>query len=162
MVRGDPRPRDAGTTCGHDVAMAHQSLDDVDVLSPAHEARGVVVPPPLSKVPTGQSCPSPSLYNQIVQRPRPVTTTEAPVAPWVGEQVQGHREIGPQLIQVLAEHVRQLVGDGRQLAALADERDTPSVKVGLQVHQFFHRWFPARLTGAHVSASRGRSHLALT
>src|ERR1039458_1568194 len=73
------------------VGVAHQSLDDVDVLAPAHEARGIAVAPPVSKVPTGRSRRGPGLYHQVVQRPRPVTTAEAPVAPWVGEQGRWHR-----------------------------------------------------------------------
>jgi len=122
--------------------VAHQSLDDVDVLAP-DEARGVAVTPPVSKVPTGHASRGPGLYHEIVQRPRPVTTTEAPVAPWVGEQVWGLRELGPQLFEVLAERVRQQVrnGDHPRFAALADERDTPSLKVdllGAQVDQFLH------------------------
>ena len=102
-------------------------LDDVNVLAPAHEARGIAVRPPVSKVPSGHSRRGPGLYHQIVQRPRPVTTAEAPVAPWVGEQVRGLGETRPQLFQVLAEHVRQQVGNGDhpRLASLADERDPP-------------------------------------
>ena len=123
--------------------MAHETLDDVDVLAPAHEARGIAVTPPVSKVPTGHARRGPGLYHQIVQRPRPVTTAEAPVAPGVGEQVRGLGETRPQLVQVLAEHVRQQVGNGDdpRLSALADERDPPSVKVdllGAQVDQFLH------------------------
>ena len=119
--------------CGRDVGVAHQALDDVDVLAPAHEARGVGLTPPVCKVPTGHSRRSPGLYHQIVQRPRAVATAEAPVAPWVGEQVRGLGETRPQLFEVLAKHVRQQVGNGDdpRLASLADERDPPSLKVDL-------------------------------
>ena len=44
-----------------DVGMAHQALDDVDVLSPAHEARGVGVAPPVGEVPTGHARRGPGL-----------------------------------------------------------------------------------------------------
>jgi hypothetical protein len=119
--------------------MAHQSLNDVNVLAPAHEARGIGVTPPVSKVPTGHGRRGPGLYHEIVQRPRSVTTAEAPVAPWVGEQVRGLRELGSYFVEVLAEHVRQQVGnrDDPRLASLADERDPPGLKVdllGAQVH----------------------------
>ena len=35
-----------------DVGVAHQALDDVDVLASAHEARGVAVTPTVGEVPT--------------------------------------------------------------------------------------------------------------
>jgi hypothetical protein len=38
--------------CGRDVGVAHESLDDVDILASAHEARGIAVTPPVSKVST--------------------------------------------------------------------------------------------------------------
>ncbi len=47
-------------TCGRDVGMAHQALDDVDVHAPAHEARGVGVTPPVGEVPTGHALIQPS------------------------------------------------------------------------------------------------------
>ncbi len=119
--------------------MSHESLDDVDVLAPTHEACGIGMAPPVGKVPTGHARRDPRLHDQIVQRPRPVTTAEAPVAPGVGEQVRGLWKLGTQLIQVLPKHVCQKVGNGDhpRLSALADERDPPSLKVdllGAKVH----------------------------
>ena len=99
--------------CGRDVGMAHQALNDVDVLAPAHEARGVGVTPTVWVVPTGHARSGPGLYDQVVQRPSPVATTEAPVAPEIGEQVRGRWEPGSHLIYVLTEHVRQQAGNRR-------------------------------------------------
>jgi hypothetical protein len=48
-------------TCGRDVGMAHQTLDDADVFCPAHEARGIAVTPPVGKVPSGHARRSPGL-----------------------------------------------------------------------------------------------------
>jgi hypothetical protein len=38
-----------------DVGMSHQTLDDMDVLAPAHEARGIGMPASMRKVPTGHA-----------------------------------------------------------------------------------------------------------
>ena len=38
-----------------DVGMAHQALNDVDVLSPAHEARRIGMTPAVGVVPTGHA-----------------------------------------------------------------------------------------------------------
>ena len=50
--------------------MAHQALDDTDVLTPAHKARGIGVTPAVRVVPAGQA--GPGIENQVVQRPEPV------------------------------------------------------------------------------------------
>jgi hypothetical protein len=38
-----------------DVGMAHQALDDADVLAPAHQARGIAVAPSVREMPTGHA-----------------------------------------------------------------------------------------------------------
>ena len=63
-----------------DVGMAHQTLDDVDLLAPAHEARGVGVTPAVWVVPTRHARRGPALEDQIVQRPSPVATAEVAAA----------------------------------------------------------------------------------
>src|SRR5271157_5984270 len=83
------RLRGARTSWSSNVGMAHQALDNVDVHAPAKEVRSVAVTPPVGKVPTAHARRSPGLAHQIVHCPRPVTTTESPVAPGVGEEVLG-------------------------------------------------------------------------
>ncbi len=60
--------------------MAHQALDDVDVLSPAHEARGVGVPPAVWVVAAVHARSSPGLEDQVVQRPSSIATAEVTTA----------------------------------------------------------------------------------
>jgi hypothetical protein len=47
---------------------AHQAPDYVDVLSRAHEDRGMAVTPPVGKVPTDCARRGPGLHDQVVQR----------------------------------------------------------------------------------------------
>jgi hypothetical protein len=82
------------------------------------------VTPAMGKVPTGHSCRGPCLCNEIVQRPRSVTTAETAIPIGVGEQVRGLGESRPHPVLVLPEHFRQQVwnGDHPSSAALADGR----------------------------------------
>jgi len=88
---------------------------------------------------------SPGLHDEIVQRPRPIATAEAPVAPWVATQVlRRRREIGPYLVEVLPERVRQQVGNGDDREACGPCRRVryaePQIDLlGAQVHQSFMR-----------------------
>ena len=63
-----------------DVRVTYQSLDNVDVLAPAHEGSGVGVTPTVWVVAAGDARRGPGLEDQSVQRPSPVATAEAPVA----------------------------------------------------------------------------------
>jgi len=47
--------------CRRDVGMAHETLDDADVLSPTHQACGIAVAPLVGKVPTGDTRRGPGL-----------------------------------------------------------------------------------------------------
>ena len=51
---------------GRDVGVAHQALDDVEVLSPADEARRIAVTPAVSKVLTGHARRGPGLHDQVM------------------------------------------------------------------------------------------------
>jgi hypothetical protein len=109
------RPVDGGEEIGvlemqvsrgrRDAGMAHQALDDVDVLAPAHKARGIALTPAVGEVPSGHARRGPGLQHQAVKRPGAVTTTEPPVAHGVSEEVRRRREPGSHLFEVLAEHV---------------------------------------------------------
>lgn len=63
--------------CGRrDVGVACQTLHDVDVLSPADEARGVSVTSPVWVMPPGHARRSAGLEDEVVRRPSSVGTEQ--------------------------------------------------------------------------------------
>ena len=95
-----------------DVRVADEALHDVDVLSGAHEARRAGVTPAVWVVPTGHARARSQPPRPGCAVPEPRSGREAPVAPQIGEQVRRRRELGSQLAEVFAEHVRENVGYG--------------------------------------------------
>ena len=116
-----------------DVGVAHQALDDMDVLASALEARGVAVAPSVGEVPTAYARQSSGLCHQILQGPMSLTTAEFSVTPRIGEEVGRRWEPGPHLFQVLPKRNSQKAGDRvhPRFAALADERDSSSLEIDL-------------------------------
>ena len=108
-----------------DVGVAHQSPDDVNVLAPAHEGSGIGLAPAVGMVPTGHVRRGPGLHDQVVQRPSPVATTEAPVALRLANKYVVAGSLG----RISSRYSRSTVSRGRGMGTTRGLRPFPTSEI---------------------------------
>jgi hypothetical protein len=105
--------------------VAHQSLDDVNVLATAHEGSGIAMAPAVGMVPTGHVRLGPGLHDQVVQRPSTVATAEAPVAPQIGNKYVDAGSLG----RISSRYSRSAVSRGRGMGTTRGLRPFPTSEI---------------------------------